>query len=58
MLWIDSDDALEDRVEAFYAKLAASSVAAVRSPYSVLAHRRVPPWRGGAHTLRTATWCG
>jgi thiamine pyrophosphate-dependent acetolactate synthase large subunit-like protein len=47
-----ADDArAEDRLEAFYARLASANVAAVRSPYSVLVHRRTPPWSRGAHVL-------
>jgi thiamine pyrophosphate-dependent acetolactate synthase large subunit-like protein len=42
---------LEDRLEAFYARTAAAGVAAVRSPYAVLVHRRTPPWAEGAHAL-------
>jgi 3-acetyloctanal synthase len=42
---------IEQRVEALYASLGAAGVATVRSPYSVVLHRRTPPWSGGAHVL-------
>ncbi|MFT3774343.1 MAG: hypothetical protein QM820_53970 [Minicystis sp.] len=48
---LERDPALEDRIEAFYARLGAASVASVRSPYSVVLHRRSPPWAEGVHVL-------
>lgn len=48
---LERDPALEDRIEAFYARLGAAEVASVRSPYAVLVHRRTPPWKAGAHVL-------
>lgn len=47
----EADAALEDHIEAFYARLAAASVTAVRSPYAVLVHHRAPPWGRGANAL-------
>jgi thiamine pyrophosphate-dependent acetolactate synthase large subunit-like protein len=58
MLYIDAgttglerDPTLEDRLEAFYARLGAASLEPLRSPYAVVVHRRTPPWVDGAHVL-------
>jgi thiamine pyrophosphate-dependent acetolactate synthase large subunit-like protein len=48
---LEGDPGLEERLEAFYARLASASVAALRSPYAAVVHRRVPPWSAGAHVL-------
>ncbi|APR84478.1 Methionine ABC transporter ATP-binding protein [Minicystis rosea] len=48
---LERDPLLEDRLETFYAHLAESDVASVRSPYSVVLHRRTPPWSEGVHAL-------
>lgn len=48
---LQRDVSIEERVEAFYTALAAANVATVRSPYSVVLHRRTPPWASGAHVL-------
>jgi thiamine pyrophosphate-dependent acetolactate synthase large subunit-like protein len=48
---LERDPALEERLEAFYDRLGAASLPSVRSPYSVVLHRRTPPWAGGVHVL-------
>ncbi len=48
---LEADAHLDDRLEAFYQRLDAASVASVRSPYAVVVHRRTPPWSTGVHLL-------
>jgi len=48
---LEADPDLSARVEELYAALAAAGVATVRSPYSVLVHRRTPPWASGIHVV-------
>jgi thiamine pyrophosphate-dependent acetolactate synthase large subunit-like protein len=48
---LEGDPKLEEHVEAFHERLAAAGVAAIRSPYAVIVHRRTPRWSGGANLL-------
>jgi thiamine pyrophosphate-dependent acetolactate synthase large subunit-like protein len=48
---VEAGGAPEDRLEAFYDRLAAASIACVRSPYAVIVHHRTAPWAGGVNVL-------
>ena len=42
---------VEARIEELYEALAAANVATIRSPYSVLGHRKTPRWASGIHAV-------